>query len=188
MKPSIVSLALAALLTAPAWTPASIPADASPFALPDIAATAPAIPDVALLAEIRGPATLARTCDRLGFPLPLAFVPEEAPIRDFLLDRNPALATVDFDDAPDGANILSLDPAGRNAFFALFDDNGWSNDPDTAEGFRVFASPSGTIREYVADLDSKLLVSTSLAHLAAACALYPSLPSPLPAEGDAVVQ
>ena len=188
MKPSIASLALAALLAAPAWAPASIPADASPFALPDIAATAPDIPDVALLAEIRGPATLARTCDRLGFPLPLSFEAEEAPIRDFLLDRNPAIATVDFADAPDGANILSLDPAGRDAFFALFAENGWSNDPDTAEGFRVFVSPSGTFREYVAELDTKLLVSTSPAHLATACALYPSLPPRLPAEGDIVVQ
>lgn len=188
MKPSIASLALAALLAVPVWAPASIPSGDVLSALSPAPAPSADLPAVAFLSEIRGPATLSRTCGRLGLPLPLAFVPEEAPIRDFLLDRNPTLATVDFDDAPDGANILSLDPASRDAFFALFADNGWSNETDTPEGYQVFASPSGAIREYVADLDSKLLVSTSPAHLAAACALYPSLPSPLPAEGDAVVQ
>ena len=190
MKPSIASLALAALLAAPVWAPASIPTDASPFALPDASASAvqSAEPtDATLLLERRGEATVQHTLDRLGFPTLGVWRHDAASFADFFHTRDASsIAIVPIVGL--GTDIYSLSPSDRDAYFALYASESWSNEPDTPEGWQVFTPPSRAFTNYVASVNDKLVASESPVTLQAALDLLPTLPALLPAEGDLVAQ
>ena len=158
------------------------------FARAGFAAAVPSAAVPPVLIEARSLATVFRTLDRLGVPFSSVcdqtMHPEDAPFRDFVLDRD--IAEFYIGPAADGqsAGISACSPADRDALFALYASEGWSREPDTPEGFQVFVPPSRTYTNYHATVGNKLLSAESPEALRAALDVLPTLPAILPAEGD----